>query len=772
MYQCSKEMDNRFKILSLTVHEGGNPNLLKALKVGMEYRFYQDKDSAPAWLYDIPSGPKVCLSCIVGKNGDGKSSITEMMIRVLNNFAYLAGFRENHPTLTFIPQVRATITYSVGETRCSLKCYDDIVTLNVDGKDPLEFIRGTSTGGISPKKRLKDVRDYLFYMFVSNYSLNSFNSNDFFGETANKYDWLSPLFHKNDAYQTPVNLNPMRDGGQIDINREHELSKQRLMSLFTEATEEGRKRTANSFTVPTGEGFIFSLSQESKLAKRTFQDYFSKNGSVRHSDKKNALDAETHISFWERNASLILGKKALIESVYRLITRVPQKGTDFSNYLNKIANLLNGKKNRYPDCVIKVIRLLQGYPNFTFLEFQRVFLVLWLERRWNKSGLLSKPFEINSVEVRKDNLRINAQKYIIYKTVSAFEAYPLLFDGCIGKIEKPINFFAYPSDENGFEIRMEQAFKTLLEDIVKEKSYITLKIRQCINYINHFSDYEKWNLKKGDIQYKIPGKNYTHYISFRDLLKLIRKNTKGPVLDFLPPPIFEGEIILRSGDNVYPTSHISSGERQMLNMVGAVVYHLRNLGSSLDKERSIRYKNIHVCLDEIELCFHPAYQRDMVNYLLGQIAAAHLPKDMSINISLLTHSPFVLSDVPQGNILYLRAGEPANQMITVNPFAANVNDILQQSFFMEKGFTGTFASSKINSLISFLTEGDQSVPSYDSWNVDDIEHFISIIGEPLMRIELTRLFWNWKKRNGGIEKDEMKLIVEEIVRGFGGSVKW
>ena len=757
-------MNSHFKILSLTIQDGGNNNLLKALKPGVEYCFYQD-DTSPDWLYDIPNGPKISVSCIVGKNGDGKSSITEMMIRVINNFAYLAGFRENHQHLTFIPQVRATIKYIVGGTLCSLSCYDDTVTLKIDGEKPLEFIRGVSPGSNPPKQRLKDVRDYLFYTFVSNYSLNSFNSNDFLGETGNKYDWLSPLFHKNDGYQTPVNLNPMRECGQIDINREHELSKQRLMSLFTEATEEGKRQDVDSFAVPTGEGFIFSLSQESKLAKRTFQDYFSKNRNIQHSDSKIAFDAETHISFWKRNADLILKKKDFIESVHRLIRRIPKKGTDFSNYLKQVYSLL--EKKHYPDSLFEVIEVLQGYPKFSFLEFQRVFMVLWLERRWNESKLLSKPFEINSVAVKKDNLKINAQKYIIYKTVSVFETYPLLFEGCIGKIEKPINFFAYPSDENGFEIRMEQAFKTLLEDISTDKSYITLKIRQCINYLNHFSDYEKWNLnKKGNTQYVVPGKSYTHYISFHDLLKLIRKNTKGPVLDFLPPPIFEGEIILRSGDKVYPTSHISSGERQMLNMVGAVVYHLRNLGSSLGKERFIRYKNIHVCLDEIELCFHPAYQRDLVNYLLGQISAAHLPEDISINISLLTHSPFVLSDVPRGNILYLREGKPVNLEISVNPFAANVNDILQQSFFMDDGFTGRYAQRIISRLIHYLN-GDTSLGK--EWSEEQIEKLISNIGEPLLHYELNRLFLQWKGFNN--VKDQRSLI-ESLAKELGGNVQW
>lgn len=764
-------MEGHFKILSLTVHKGGNAHLLKALKADVEYPFYQEKDVAPSWLYDIAQGPKVSVSCIVGKNGDGKSSITEMMIRVINNFAYLAGFRENQPNLTFVPGVRATIKYCVCDKECSLSCMDDEVTLVIPGKEPLKFKRRTSKRNNPPKQRLLDVKDYLFYMFVSNYSLNSFNSRDFIGETGNRYDWLTPLFHKNDGYQTPVNLNPMRTDGQININQEHELSKQRLMSLFTEATEKRCSNNYNNYDVPSGEGFAFKLSGESKLEKHTFSDYFQKQRGVRYTKNKIAFDEETHFAFWERNASMILCKEEFINSIHNHINVNKKERTDFSDYLNYFYGLII-VKGQCSDKVIKVIRMLQGYPNFSFLEFQRVFLVIWLEREWNKSKLLLKPFNLQSVNVNKNNLRINARKYILYKTVSIFETYPLLYDGCMSKIEKPINFFAYPTDENGFESRMKQAFCSLVDDIKTDRSFITLKIRQCINYLNHFLDYENWNIRSKEAEYNIPGKNYTHYVSFIDLLQDIRKNTDGPVIDFLPPPIFEGEIILRSGDKVYPTSHISSGERQMLNMVGAVVYHLRNLGSSPEKGRSFRYRNIHVFLDEIELCFHPSYQRNMINFLLGQISAAHLPEDMRISITLLTHSPFVLSDVPQGNILYLKDGRPVNERIKINPFAANVNDVLQQSFFLEDGFTGTFASSKIQSLIEFLSSNKQSKKQDKYWKEEEIKQFISIIGEPLMRYELTRLYWNWKISTGKLGDDEKKRKVEELARELGGSVQW
>ena len=767
-------MNNHFMLLSLTIHQGGNPLLLKALKEDVEYRFYHDFDNVPSWLYDIPHGPSVSVSSIVGKNGSGKSSITEMMLRVINNFSYLAGFRENQPQLKYIPRVRATIKYWVNGKVCALTCFDDSVTLDVPGVTKLEFKQERGYNG-NPKGRLVAVKDYLFYLFISNYSLNSLNSKDFVGEIDLKNDdWLAPHFHKNDGYQTPIHLNPMRTQGQIDINQEHDLSKQRLMALFTEASEKGNTDIDNLYGVPTGEGYIFKLSRESKLMDKTFRDYFKQHRGVHDTLERIDFKRNTHLDFWVRNAEFILDKRDFINSVYKSCTRARKKRTGFSLYLDQVEECISEQKGSTYDIIKEVVALLRSFPSFTFIEFQRVFLVLWIERRWESEHLVSKSFELKSVFVQMDHLRVNAQKYIIYKTVSIFETYPLLFDGCIGKIEKPINFFALPSEENGFEKRMEKAFKMLLDDIKKEKSYITLKIRQCINYLNHFSDYTSWNIPPETSRFSVPGKEYTHYVSFKDLLADIRKNTKGSVIDFLPPPIFEGEIILRCKGECYPTSHISSGERQMLNMVGAVVYNLRNLSASPNKGRSFRYKNIHVFLDEIELCFHPAYQREMVNYLLGQIAAAHLPEDMRLSISLLTHSPFVLSDIPQANVLYLRDGNPANDEISVNPFAANVNDILQQSFFLEDGFTGKYACEKIKSLIEFLSvDGDNNKHlSTSHWDADEVAAFISIIGEPLLKMELNRLFFNWKAHVGLLNTVEEKRQIEALAKVFGGSVKW
>lgn len=65
-----------------------------------------------------------------------------------------------------------------------------------------------------------------FYSIVVNYSLYAFNMLD-----EGKY-WIEKLFHKNDAYQVPMVLNPYREYGNININTENHLVKQRLLSII------------------------------------------------------------------------------------------------------------------------------------------------------------------------------------------------------------------------------------------------------------------------------------------------------------------------------------------------------------------------------------------------------------------------------------------------------------------------------------------------------------------------------------------------------------
>lgn len=54
----------------------------------------------------------------------------------------------------------------------------------------------------------------------------------------------------------------------------------------------------------------------------------------------------------------------------------------------------------------------------------------------------------------------------------------------------------------------------------------------------------------------------------------------------------------------------------------------------------------------------------------------------------------MLSDMRKSNIIYLEDGYKKGKENLMNPFGANINDILAQSFFLDDGFMGDFAKNK------------------------------------------------------------------------------
>lgn len=175
-------------------------------------------------------------------------------------------------------------------------------------------------------------------------------------------------------------------------------------------------------------------------------------------------------------------------------------------------------------------------------------------------------------------------------------------------------------------------------------------------------------------------------------------------------------------------SKFSSGERQLLYTFSTYVYHIRNL-LSIPGDR-VAYRHISLILDEAEICFHPEYQRLFISRLLYLIKSLHLNYYCAFNIIIATHSPFILSDIPRSNILYLDKGVSQPQKEFVKPLAANVSDILYQSFFLRNGFIGEWARKKINELLK------------RGWNWERLREeeleFIENIGDKYLKKQIKR----------------------------------
>lgn len=130
--------------------------------------------------------------------------------------------------------------------------------------------------------------------------------------------------------------------------------------------------------------------------------------------------------------------------------------------------------------------------------------------------------------------------------------------------------------------------------------------------------------------------------------------------------------------------------------------------------------------DELEICFHPEYQRLFVKKLVDIIKNLKLNDSHSFNIFLVTHSPFILSDIPQENVMYLRDG--CQEEREGKTFAGNLGELLVSGFFLN-GTIGNFASDKIDELIDHIEK--KNISSEDRLLVEKI-------GDPLLRSFLKR----------------------------------
>ena len=214
---------------------------------------------------------------------------------------------------------------------------------------------------------------------------------------------------------------------------------------------------------------------------------------------------------------------------------------------------------------------------------------------------------------------------------------------------------------------------------------------------------------------------------------------KSISIDNLPPPIYKCEIVFKKRED--PNCDIeldsfSSGEKQLLNSIGAIIYHLQNLANSSSK---VKYNNVNLIMEEIELYYHPEYQRLFFSRLLDLLQRAKLENIQNINIVFVTHSPFILSDIPKCNVLFLKDGMPKDIM-QENTFGANIHTLLKNGFFMPNLPIGEFAYGKINKLFGKLNSGDLN-PDED---LDDIYQEILLVGEPFLRNQLLMLYNSYK----------------------------
>ena len=138
---------------------------------------------------------------------------------------------------------------------------------------------------------------------------------------------------------------------------------------------------------------------------------------------------------------------------------------------------------------------------------------------------------------------------------------------------------------------------------------------------------------------------------------------------------------------------MSSGERALLNIFSRI--ELCDYLSRIQRNDFKLNDNIMLLLDELDLYLHPEWQRNMITKIIDELKGIYPNKNIQIIFS--THSPLMLSDVPQSNILWLNSDEKQVNLEN-QTFGANIYDLYKNDFFL-KSFMGEFAKSEIDKLI-------------------------------------------------------------------------
>lgn len=206
-----------------------------------------------------------------------------------------------------------------------------------------------------------------------------------------------------------------------------------------------------------------------------------------------------------------------------------------------------------------------------------------------------------------------------------------------------------------------------------------------------------------------------------------------------------------------PLGELSSGQKHLLTLFSRFFWAKRKIVEKETGDAGIQGRNIVIFIDEGEVALHPEWQRAFFDKVTGFLS--ELFQGRNIQLLITTHSPFVLSDIPKDNVIFLERDEQGHckisRMDRENTLGANIYSLLADSFFMQNTI-GSFAEEKMRWALRILKSGHSDYPREVK---DEILYLVASIGEPVVRQQFEILY---DKAFGNNEIDALQQRIREL----------
>ena len=549
--------------------ENGEDNTYKGIKANPSgYRFDNrfniefDKDTKTFNVIDNPNYVQIYneaisnFSCIVGRNGSGKTTFFELLI---TNIAW--GITYKQPTFMI------SIYYQVKEN------------------NEIEF-------------------------FIQNYQSNA---NSF----TLKYNNDNRVFKQNKS-NSPYETNMVPDSSKFIFHS---------LSPFDK--------------------IFYSIGLPFKKAPKRIPHFKNKmqyigNQNIFKNDPKHEIQTITNLmnlfsnEYFSKPFEDTLGYKfSKIDININNLVSLNEKYFD-DDLLDYIENLVKTIEDR-----LESFKSIEKYSNLQLFKvldieekknfFLQVLLVAWSEYISDKKDLIH---------------------YIIIDNIDFFKlTYPT-------NLNKFLNLLDFKNLIKNKKIKVDKVIKHLLKIEIKKESFFRDYTFLSFVLNNQEKMSEMLNLENLSLA-EIKEAN-----SLPELIDFIRKLKNRGYIEF--------ELNLKKNEQDVNYFYLSSGEKTMMS-------YFANLAAAISDFKNIKNKTFIIFIDEVELHLHPEWQRSFIDYMNKFFRENKL--SVKFQFIIATHSPFVLSDIVEEQIVFINQDEKKSN--DNNTFGANIYDIFEKGFFLE-----------------------------------------------------------------------------------------